>query len=455
VGSNIVVTFSEAVKFGTGNIEIRAGSSTGTILETYNVATNAGVNLSISTNTLTINPTSDLASNTDYYVTFANGAILDSSNNAYAGTSTYNFVTAAPTSTPTPLTLVGTASADTLTGGAGNDIITGAAGTDTLNGGDGNDLFIVALTADHTATETINGGNGTADEIRFTSTTASTLTLSSNITNVEKITIGTGTAASAVTTATKALNINAANLTYGAHITGNAGNNILTGTLGYDDTLIGGLGNDTYVVNNAGDVVTEVAGAGTDTIQSSVTYTASTNVENLTLTGTSSINATGNTLNNTLTGNSGINNLSGSDGNDTLSGSAGNDILSGGNGTDLLFGGLGNDTLTGGLGNDAFIFNTALNATSNRDTITDFSHADDTIQLSKSVMSALGVKGTLSTDDFKFSTQALDASDRIIYNQTSGALFYDADGSGSSAAVQIASIGNLPTDINYTDFIII
>ena len=232
------------------------------------------------------------------------------------------------------------------------------------------------------------------------------------------------------------------------------GNDTLNGGLG-NDTMVGGLGNDTYVVNSISDVVTEALNAGTDLIQSSVTYTASANVENLTLTGTSNINATGNTLNNTLTGNSGINNLSGSDGNDTLSGFAGNDILSGGNDTDLLFGGLGNDTLTGGSGNDAFIFNTALNATSNRDTITDFSHADDTIQLSKSVMSALGVKGTLSTDDFKFSTQALDTSDRIIYNQTSGALFYDADGSGRSAALQIAILDSRPTGIDYTDFVII
>ena len=70
--------------------------------------------------------------------------------------------------------------------------------------------------------------------------------------------------------------------------------------------------------------------------------------------------------------------------------------LYGGIGNDSLFGGLGNDILTGGIGNDTFIFNTALNATSNRDTITDFSHSDDTIQLSKSIMSKLGALGTLS-----------------------------------------------------------
>ena len=491
---------------------------------------------------------------------------------------------------------------DILMSGGGNDTLTGGLGNDTLNGGDGNDLFIVALTADHTATETINGGNGTSDEIRFTSTTASTLTLSSNVTNVENITIGTGTAATAVTTATTALNINAANLTYGAHITGNNGNNILTGTLGYNDTLIGGLGNDTYVINNAGDVVTEALGAGTDLIQSTISFTASDHIENLTLTGTSNINATGNSLNNTLTGNTGNNTLNGGAGNDIMVGGAGNDTyivdsatdvvtegsnagadtiqttltafsiaslanienlsfagignatltgntlnnvltglagndtldggsgndnmvgglgndtyivdntsdviteassegtdtiqssvtftasahvenltltgsaaingagntldnnitgnsginnLSGGDGNDLLFGGLGNDTLTGGAGADTFVFNTKLNARSNLDTITDFSHSDDTIQLSKSVMSALGATGTLSANDFKFSTQTLDTSDRIIYNQTSGALFYDGDGSGRSAAVQIALLNSLPTGIDNTDFVIV
>jgi Ca2+-binding RTX toxin-like protein len=127
----------------------------------------------------------------------------------------------------------------------------------------------------------------------------------------------------------------------------------------------------------------------------------------------------------------------------------------GGFGNDVLNGGAGNDTMVGGAGNDTFIFNSTLNATSNRDTITDFSHSDDTIQLSKSVMTALGALGTLSVDDFKFSTQTLDSSDRIIYNQTSGALFYDTDGSGGSAALQIALLSSLPVSIDYTDFTII
>ncbi len=98
--------------------------------------------------------------------------------------------------------------------------------------------------------------------------------------------------------------------------------------------MIGGAGNDTYVVDNAADIITENANEGTDTVHSSVTYTLGANVENLTLTGTSAINGTGNTLANVLTGNSAVNTLTGNDGNDTLDGGLGNDILTGGNGSD-------------------------------------------------------------------------------------------------------------------------
>ena len=116
--------------------------------------------------------------------------------------------------------------------------------------------------------------------------------------------------------------------------TGNASNNTLTGNAGANrlnggggaDTMIGGAGNDTYVVDGTTDVVTEAASAGTDTVESSITYTLGANVENLTLTGTAAINATGNALANVLTGNSGANQLNGGTGADTMAGGAGNDI---------------------------------------------------------------------------------------------------------------------------------
>jgi Ca2+-binding RTX toxin-like protein len=206
--------------------------------------------------------------------------------------------------------------------------------------------------------------------------------------------------------------------------------------------MIGGTGDDVYVVDNVGDTVSEVADQGTDTVQSSVSLTLSSYIEHLILTSTRAINATGNALDNTLTGNSGVN------------------LLNGGDGNDILIGGLGNDTLTGGDGADQFVFNTALNARSNMDTITDFESGTDTIGLENSVMTALGLTaGTLTMEQFYSSSTAVkgnDADDRIVYNTTTGALFYDADGSGSGAAIQIALMGMTthPT-LTYQDFLIV
>ena len=116
-------------------------------------------------------------------------------------------------------------------------------------------------------------------------------------------------------------------------LTGQSGNDVLDGGRG-PDTMVGGLGDDTYVVADPGDVVIELAGEGVDTIQSGVAYALPANVEDLTLTGTASINGTGNALNNRLTGNLGAN---------ALNGGAGDDVLDGGSGADTLIGGTGND----------------------------------------------------------------------------------------------------------------
>ncbi|MEH2066757.1 MAG: hypothetical protein V7K47_00900 [Nostoc sp.] len=135
---------------------------------------------------------------------------------------------------------------------------------------------------------------------------------------------------------------------------GGDGNDTLDGGTG-TDSLNGGTGNDTYIVDSAADIITEAANSGTDSVRSSVSYTLIANVENLTLTGTSPINGTGNSLNNFVFGNSANNTLNGRTGNDTLDGNLGNDILNGEDGNDSLQGGPGNDTLNGGSGDDVLI----------------------------------------------------------------------------------------------------
>ena len=150
-----------------------------------------------------------------------------------------------------------------------------------------------------------------------------------NQSGIENITL-TGTA-----------NINATGNALANVLTGNSGNNALNGGAGAD-TMSGGVGNDTYTVDSASDVVIELSSdTGTDLVNSSVTFSAAgtnqSGIENITLTGTANINATGNGLNNILIGNSGANILIGGDGNDTLNG---------GTGADSMTGGVGNDTYT-------------------------------------------------------------------------------------------------------------
>lgn len=264
------------------------------------------------------------------------------------------------TNTGAATMLTGSKFADALTGGTGADTLVGGSGVDSLVGGDGNDLFVVSRASDLATGEVITGGFGT-DELRFATTSASTLTLTSGV-SVERVVIGTGTGGAAVSTATTAINVTAAAVTTGLTIVGNAGMNTLTG----------------------------------------------------------------------------------GSGNDSLEGGAGNDKLIGGGGADTLAGGLGNDSLTGGLGADVFVFNTTPNASSNKDTLTDFNATDDAIWLAKSVMAGLGgPTGALGADAFWGGagiTASHDATDRILYNQTTGALYYDADGNGSTAAIQFAQL---------------
>jgi Ca2+-binding RTX toxin-like protein len=183
-----------------------------------------------------------------------------------------------------------------------------------------------------------------------------------------------------------------------------------------------GNGDDTYIVDNVGDQAIEAGGQGTDTVKSGVSYTIGNNIEKLTLTGSAAVNGTGNSLANTITGNNAVN---------------------------VLNGGLGNDTLFGGGNNDTFLFNTTL--TSNIDTVADFSASHDTIELDRSIFTAITTLGTLSAAAFFTGAAAHDADDRIIYNAGNGNLFYDRDGTGAIAAVQFARLTGAPA-ISNTDF---
>ncbi|NGN42340.1 calcium-binding protein [Mesorhizobium sp. CGMCC 1.15528] len=214
----------------------------------------------------------------------------------------------------------------------------------------------------------------------------------------------------------------------GDTLEGGAGNDKLYGESGHDilngqagkDNMYGGTGNDIYVVSSADDRTIENAAEGSDTVRSYIDWILDANVERLEFLGTADLTGNGNTLNNTLIGNDGKN------------------ILRGGIGNDTLDGGKGADTLVGGDGNDSFVFNKPLGS-NNIDKINDYNVAQDTIQLENSVFTGLA-GGVLTAGAFYAGTAAHDASDRIIYNATTGALLFDKDGAGGAAAVQFATL---------------
>lgn len=321
--------------------------------------------------------------------------------------------------------IVGNSAANILSGLGGNDTLDGRGGADAMSGGIGNDAYVVDNAGD-TVTEA--SGQGT-DSVR--SSVSYTLSASvENLTLLSGAGNGTGNTLSNV-------------------IAGNGGANVLDGGAGAD-SLSGGLGNDTYVIDNVGDLVAEASGGGTDTVRSSISYTLGSNVENLTLL-TGANNGTGNGGANTITGNAAANALAGADGNDKLSGAADSDTLSGGIGLDALFGGDGNDALSGGTGADGFYFDTALDENNNFDNIGDFVVADDTIFLDRSIFGGIGANGTLALGAFRAGTTAMDADDRILYDQSSGNIFYDADGNGAGAAIFFASVMD-GTELTNLDF---
>jgi Ca2+-binding RTX toxin-like protein len=237
-------------------------------------------------------------------------------------------------------TLDGGAGQDRLIGGSSDDYLDGGTGADTMIGGAGNDTYIVDDAGDVVA-ELAGGG---IDEVR---TTLGSHALADNVENLTysgtTAFTGTGNALDNVITG----GANGNTLSGGAGndtLIGGAGNDVLDGGTGAD-ILRGGAGNDTYIVDDAGDVVTELAGGGIDEVRTTLgSYALGDAVENLTYSGSTAFTGTGNALDNVITGGANGNTLSGGAGNDTLIGGAGNDVLDGGTGADTMRGGAGNDT---------------------------------------------------------------------------------------------------------------
>jgi Ca2+-binding RTX toxin-like protein len=297
--------------------------------------------------------------------------------------------------------MVGGDGNDTLLGGADNDVLYGNELTDTLNGGSGademiggtgNDTYTVDNVGD-TVEELLNEGTDTVNVNNLVN-----FTLSANVENLVLLTGTNGTGNGLVNT-----------------ITGNLLDNRLDGA-GGADTLVGQLGNDTYIVDNANDRITESGGQGSDRVQTSVSYTltAGADVEFLETTnaaGTAAINLTGNASGNVVIGN---------------------------NGSNIINGGNGDDELTGRGGQDQFLFNTALDAAFNIDTITDYISGEDRIVLENAIFTAFAA-GPVAANRFALNA-AQDGNDNIIYQSSTGALFYDPDGTGASAAIQFATV---------------
>lgn len=372
-------------------------------------------------------------------------------------------------------TLIGLGGDDTIVGGRGNDILNGGLGDDLLRGGPGRDRLIggpgddwadyrdanAPVTAS-LANRAINRGEAAGDSYssierlrggRFDDTLIgnSRGNVLEGVTGAD-ILNGRGgfdyarykSAPAGVTASLENPAINTGHAAGDTYISieglqgsdfddvlvGDAASNVLVGGQGAD-ALDGRDGFDfvRYDIGNVGNrgVTANLADAtGNTGTAAGDTYTS---IEGL----------VGTRFADRLTGDAAANRLQGQAGNDRLNGGEGNDTIVAGSGNDRLNGGYGNDRLDGESGRDLFIFDTALNAAENVDTIRRFSIKNDTIRLDDAIFTEL-TTGTLAASAFYRGAGAHDADDRIIHNRSTGAVYYDPDGIGGQEQIQFARV---------------
>lgn len=330
---------------------------------------------------------------------------------------------------------------DVIYGGAGNDKLDGGAGADRMEGGLGNDTYYVDyamqysagdpgdLIVEQSVIDPVTGKDLGGNDRVYSSARFFTLP-----DNVERLYLVGAEAVYGLGNgqANRIEGNEVANQIYGEGgndtllgmdgddmIYGGDGNDKIDGGAGMD-TMYGGAGNDTYIVDHQYDYAfEESAEGGTDTVQASVSYTLFSYVEKLVLTGNAAIDGTGNEGANTITGNDAAN---------VLNGRAGKDVLKGGGGADI------------------FVFD-VLETSANRDTIKDFVSGEDHIRLAISAFTGLAAYGTgaLQAGELAFGKAATAPGQHLIYNSANGALYYDVDGSGGAAQVEIVRLTGHPT----------
>ena len=334
--------------------------------------------------------------------------------------------------------LAGSSASDTLIGGEFNDFIDAGAGDDIINTGGGNN-FVVAGTGNDIISisgspgdNIIDGGSG-IDKVVYSGPLSQFNVVGDGI--FIKVGDNTDTLKDVESLEFDDAVVNTE--TIGSKFFGSPGDDSYVGKKG-NDTITGADGSDIIFGNDGNDFLQGDNGADfLNGENDNDTLIGGANDDFL-VGGNGNDSIDGGSGNDSIDGGIGTDILIGGDGNDRLTGNSGNDSLNGDTGNDTLNGGIGNDTLNGGTGSDRFAFNSS---TEGIDTISGFSVVDDTIFVSAAGFGRAVVAGAaIAANQFVIGTAATTSSQRFIYNQGNGFLFFDQDGTGAIAGVQIATL---------------